>query len=475
MQRATAADLDIELRPQLGPTGDTFQSGPLLLLALTTRDNALGLVYLMRGDHEPGFDHDEGVLVEDLCDQAAVALGNALHIRSLLTENEAIRRDHGAAPADGPPRRQLRHLDAMAALASGLAHDYDNLISIIQMCANLRWDAVGNDAEALAELEQVRAACERASELTPLLSTLTRRQVLQPELLDPAVVVEELREGWEDLFSTGTTLHINLEDMGRRICADRSQFVEALTDLVVNACRATQSSGAVYLRVYARHVTDDDLLGVRPGPYTVMSIEDDGAGMEPKTIARIARPFFPRRTADEGSGVGLATVMAFAHQNEGTVTVASVPGRGSTVSMLLPIVSESMLAPAWRPTTLDGVETILLVVKDFGYRGELRSLFRRYGYQVLDVHTPRQAVDVADAFDEPIHLLVVDVGAAQLSARLHRRRPEASVLPVVTAPSVGRSPPSSVLMRGLQEPEVLVRVRRALIEASAGLTDQLGQ
>ncbi len=453
IKNPTAADLGVELRPELGRT-EAVEPGPLLAVPLKTREDALGLVYVVRQPSEPRFEREEAVLVEDLCNQAAVALGNALRIRSLQSENDAIRRDQNKDAT------KLRHVDAMAALASGLAHDYDNLISVIQMCTNLRLEALGHDDPSRGELEKIRQACDRAAELTPLLSVLTRRQFLQPELLDPAMLVGELRPGLDRIFGDASTLHLELADVGPRVCVDRPQFIEAVTDLVVNARRALVAGGSAYVRVETRSVTADDLLGVRPGTYAVVSVEDDGVGMDPDTVSKVTRPFFRRwASRDEGPGLGLTTVMAFARQCEGTVTVTSQPTCGTTVSLFLPVVVESLTDPQAPRPELDGIETVLLAVKDFGYRVELREMLRRYGYQVLEAQTYRHAEEIARAFEEPIHLMVIDAGAAALASRLTERRSEAATL-TVSAHHEGA--PSPNLVRGQQDAEVLSRVRRAL-------------
>ena len=466
LTRVALADLGVDLRTEHEHLRPAINPGPLLLVALRSRERAYGLVYLIRIPGEPGFDGEEEALVNDLVDQAAVALGNSLRIRSLQTENATFR-----SSGDGATDRRVERLDALATLAAGLAHDYDNLISVIRMCTNLRLEALSNDDPLRTQLDEVRQACERAADLTPLLSVLAQRQVLQPELIDIVDVLQQLTPSLEQLLGSAGKLHADLREGGRPVCVDRPQFAEAVTHLVLNARNALGPNvGRVRLLAETRVIADDDLIGVSPGTYAVVSIDDDGIGMDPELAARAARPFYSQWADERSSGLGLTIVLAFARQSGGTVTVASRPQQGTTVSLFLPVVGDQLPDDSQPRHTLDGIETILLAVGDLGYRSELRGVLRRHGYQVLDVQTSRQAIDVARTFEEPIHLIVVDIGATELTATLARMRPESAWL------AAGRgSDPTRQLSRGQQESEILARMRWALAEKSAGLTDKPGQ
>ena len=153
--------------------------------------------------------------------------------------------------------------------------------------------------------------------------------------------------------------------------------------------------------------------------------------------------------------------MAFARQAGGTLTAAARRGGGTTVALLLPLVTD-FGAELMPPGRLDGIETVLLSVTHVGYRSELRFLLRRHGYQVLDVQTPQRGQAVAQAFSEPIHLIIADADADAHLAELQRQRPEAAVLRATHEEDSGVS--EAILVRGKQEAEVLARIRRAIAE-----------
>ena len=454
--KVVLADLGVELRPEHESLRREIEPGPLLLLPLRNRDAGYGLVYLIRRPDEPGFSNDELELVRDLGDQAAVALGNALRIRTLQNENAAFKRDVGRGELSVVDP-SVQRADAMTSLAFGLAHDYDNLISVIRMCTNLQLEALGANDPLLADLERVRAACEDAAQLTPLLTVLAQRQFLEPELVDPVPCLETMRGGLEQILEPMGTLHFELEKDGVRhcVCVDRPQFVQAISDLMLNARNALVPPGHVRLAVSLREIADDDLLGIPGGAYSVISIEDDGVGMDTETLSRATRPFFSRWDRSRSTGIGLASVVAFAQQSGGTLAVTSRPRGGSTISLFLPVVDQPNAQMQGRHAH-DGIETILLAVSDFAYRAELRSLLRRHGYQVLEVHTSEQAVAVARAFDDPVHLIIYEDQSASLADALTMYRPNAARLPVGADPRH--------LSRGQQALEVLSRVRRALSE-----------
>ena len=461
IHRGSAADFGVALKSEI-EDGSNVDFGPLMMVALRTRHAAVGLVYLLRGASDQAFEGEDASFAEDLCDQASVALGNALRIQALQVENDAIRRQ--SRTADGGDVARIRRVDAMAALASGLAHDYDNLVSVIRMCTNLQEETLSDDPGGIAELARLREATERAAELTPMLSRLSRRRLLRPELVDLSEIVEGLGQGLRQMVDSATVLDVDVGERGSRVCVDPARFVEVLTDLIINARKAVDAGGTIHLNVGRRIVTDDDFFGVRPGMYAVVSVADQGMGMNASTASRVTRPFFSQWATEPSQGLGLASVLAFAQQCEGTLTVTSRPGLGSTVSLLLPTVSEDLMTDP-RPPQLDGVETILVALTDVGARGDLRGVLRRHGYQVLEAHTARHAIDVSVAFGEPIHAVILDANAGELKAEISENRPDAVFIEFALEPMQGHSPLDPGALRpGLQPPGMLERVRRALTD-----------
>lgn len=466
--RVRLSGLGVDLRPEHEHLRDELEPMALGLLVLKKGDEPTGLVYLMRGPAQAQFTADEVDLVQELVGRASVSIGHALTIQGLQAEN-AILRGGTSTPRSVDDQLRSARLDALAALATGLAHDYDNLISVVRMCTNLALETMAPDDPRHEELADVRQACERAAELTPRLSLLAHRRSLQPELLDPAATVQQFRAELERVLHRQGTIQVDVADDGVVVCVDRGQFLEALTALVLHARGAAR--GRINVVVEAHTVTDEDLIGVLPGRYAVISVDGGSEG-----TASLPSSLESRSSDDRATGLGLALVAAFAQQSAGTMTTAGRPDGGTTVSLFLPVVTASPPGPSTPGTNrrLDGIETVLLVVGDVGERGRLRSVLRRFGYQVLDAATEARAVEVASTYAEEIHLIIVASGAIGLTARLASLRPNAAWL---SASTTGRVAPVTTGARGDYPPgdapadeltpdqeasQILARVRHAL-------------
>ncbi len=430
LERVSVADFGVELRSEQASITSMIEGSPAIVVPLRGRRDGFGVAYVLRGAGSPPFSAEHEDLLEDLAGQAVVALGHALRIRALKEENAEFRRQalgSGARDAQKAPR------DAIVTLAGGLAHDYDNLIAAIRMCTNLLLEHTPPDDPLHAEVEAVRQACDRAAELTPKLSMLAHRRFLEPELLDPLEVIRGFQPGLQELVAGQPRLHIELgESSTERIIADRPQFIQAIIDLVTAACRAASTSELVRLSASFRLVPRENLFGLVPGRYAAISVEYGDGDPAPGAVARWARPV-PSRWSEPGAGLPLAAVAAFGHQNGGVLNTAYRGEAGVTVSLFLPVVLEvgaepAATGPSAVPAT--GMETVLLALGHVAQRAELRFTLRRHGYQVLDTQTAKHSLDVARAFPEAIHLILVDARSTELAAQLALVRPESVVHPV---------------------------------------------
>jgi two-component system cell cycle sensor histidine kinase/response regulator CckA len=335
--------------------------------------------------------------------------------------------------------RQMQRMEAVGKLAGGIAHDFNNLLSVIISYASMIGDSLTPADPLRADIEEIRRAAGRASELTRQLLAFGRQQVMQPRVLDlnralPALENMLRRLVGEDVvFSVIPAAHLG------KILVDPGQLEQVVLNLVVNARDAMPKGGSLTIRT--DNVTLDAAhlalhAGVMPGEYVMLSLSDTGHGMDAATRARIFEPFFTTKEQGKGTGLGLSTVWGIVAQSGGHVAVQSAPGAGTTFRVYFPCVSreteEPLLEPA-APTTLKGSETILVVEDEEQVRKLLSQVLRRAGYHVLEAQDGGAAISVSEEFAGPVQLLLTDVimprmNGRELAERLLRTRPDMKVL-----------------------------------------------
>ena len=334
--------------------------------------------------------------------------------------------------------RQSQKMEAVGMLAGGVAHDFNNLLTIINGYSQLVLNHLSPGDANRHFVEQILKAGERASALTRQLLAFSRRQVLQLRVLDLNRLVSGLSVMLQRLIGEDVDLHLELgSDLGQ-VSADPSQIEQVLMNLAVNARDAMPKGGT--LTIETKNVTLDSMytarhITVKPGPYVLLAVGDNGTGMDAATQKRLFEPFFTTKGAGRGTGLGLSTVFGIAKQSGGSVDVYSEPGRGSCFKVYLPridqpvaIEAEAAEAQPWR-----GSETILLVEDDDAVRGLVRETLERYGYKVLDSPGPVEARRLVEKQRGPVHLLITDVVMPKISGRelaeqLVRDRPTLKVL-----------------------------------------------
>ncbi|HWP84196.1 MAG TPA: ATP-binding protein [Terriglobia bacterium] len=331
---------------------------------------------------------------------------------------------------------QNQRMEAMGRLAGGIAHDFNNLLGVILGYTDLMLESVGTDEVARSRLEQIRKAGRSAANLTRQLLAFSRRQSLQPKVLDINEVLSSMEEILRRLLGEDIELLLfPAKDLGRTK-VDPGQLEQIILNLAANAREAMPTGGTLTIDT-ANTAFDDSYVkmhpGTVPGPYVMMAISDTGVGMDAATQARVFEPFFT--TKQQGAGLGLATVYGIVKQSGGFIWVYSEPRKGTTFKVYFPRVYESKesWSEAAAPPLRGGTET-LLVVED---SDALRALFREFlesgGYQVLDASNGVEALRIAQQSQSPIHALVTDVVMPQMSGRqlaeqLHRFRPGIKVL-----------------------------------------------
>jgi PAS domain S-box-containing protein len=321
---------------------------------------------------------------------------------------------------------QLRHaqkMEAIGQLAGGVAHDFNNLLGVIDGYAALLAKDLDGDARARRRLEEIRKAAERAATLTRQLLAFSRKQVLQPEIVDLNAVLAGMDGMLRRLISEDIQIvTVFSEELGL-VRADPGQLEQVILNLAVNARDAMARGGRLVLETanveldegYARTHPE-----AAPGRHVMLAVSDNGTGMDRATLAHIFEPFFTTKEEGKGTGLGLSTVYGIVKQSGGHVAVYSEPGLGTTFKVYLPRVKAATAtsAPAASPTEPPGgTETILLAEDEPSLRAMIAEMLGEEGYTVLLAETAEDAISIARSHQDVIHLMLTDMVMPGMSGR----------------------------------------------------------
>jgi PAS domain S-box-containing protein len=332
---------------------------------------------------------------------------------------------------------QLQKMEAVGRLAGGVAHDFGNLLTVIHVRAQLALHRLGPAEPARQDIELLDATAARAGGLVRQLLAFSRKQVLQPKVLDLNAVIEDAEQMLRPLIGEEVGLVTTLAPGLGRVKADPIQLEQVLMNLAVNARDAMPDGGE--LTVETADVELDEAFtlehaGASSGPHVMLRVRDTGTGMDEATRAQIFEPFFTTKQVGKGTGLGLATVYGIVKQHGGYVAADSEPGRGSTFTVYLPRVDEEPEADAPVTTASSpGGETILLVDDDEEVRTLAYGVLRLHDYVVLEAATPDEALAICEEHKGPIDLLLTDVvmpvmSGRELAERVRPLRPEAKIM-----------------------------------------------
>ncbi len=336
--------------------------------------------------------------------------------------------------------RQSQKMEAIGQLAGGVAHDFNNILAIIQMQASLLKNGGPLSAEQLEMAEEIGNTVERAAALTRQLLLFSRREALQMRDLDLSAAITNLTKMLRRVLGENITVQINLSAEPMFIHADAGMMEQVLLNLAVNARDAMLNGGQLVISTAG--VEFDELSvaqspSARRGSFVCLNVADTGGGIPPEILPRIFEPFFTTKDVGKGTGLGLATVFGIVQRHEGWINVYSEVGQGTTFKIYLPRlvgltarnIAEKMLA-----TPPTGQETILLVEDETALRDSVRKILARLGYRILEAPNGVQALEVWKEHHAEIRLLLTDLvmpegmSGKELAQRLLRENPGLKVI-----------------------------------------------
>ncbi len=339
--------------------------------------------------------------------------------------------------------RQSQKMEAIGRLAGGVAHDFNTLLATIRGYSEMLLSALPRDGPSRQPVEQIHRAALRGAQLTRQLLEFSRRQEVQAQMVDVGRLLADVEVMLERLIGEDVELVRQIEPRLGRVWGDSGEIHQVILNLIVNACDAMPSGGALTLAL--SNLKADQEIAVEggrlpPGPYVQLQVADTGVGMDEEVRKRIFEPFFTTKGPGKGTGLGLSTVHAIVRRSQGGIAVESRPGEGTRFQVYLPRagdpVQEEAAAAAEPEEAAAGGEslsTILLVEDDDMFRGLLRQVLESQGYQVLTAENPAAALKLTEGQEDAVHLLVSDMvmpggTGVSLARRLAGRYPAMRVL-----------------------------------------------
>ena len=335
--------------------------------------------------------------------------------------------------------RQAQKMEAVGQLAGGIAHDFNNLLGVIIGWSEVFEEQLGQNDPLRPKAEQIRKAGQSAAALTRQLLAFSRKQVLEPEVLDLNTVVADTLEMLQRLIGENIELvTIPAPELGR-VKADQGQIEQVIMNLAVNARDAMPQGGKLTITIANAKMDDVSIRqhpGAVPGSYAMLALSDTGCGMDHETQARIFEPFFTTKELGKGTGLGLSTVYGIVKQSGGYISVYSELGRGTTFKIYLPRIEQSLTQGIPNRNSKEaarGWETVLLAEDSPPLRELTREVLEAKGYTVLEAANGADAIQVAEQYGKPIHLLLTDVvmpgmDGSKLAERMGHSYPGIKVL-----------------------------------------------
>ncbi|MGA1842642.1 MAG: PAS domain S-box protein [bacterium] len=351
-------------------------------------------------------------IIQNICDET----GTPILIQGVLYDITERKEAENALLKSEERFLQAQKMEAIGRLAGGIAHDFNNLLTIITGNSDLLMDDFNKEDPRRNDIEEIYKAGERATALTRQLLAFSRRQMLQPKVLDIAAVVSETEKMLRRIIGEDIELLVVHEPLLGRVKADPGQIVQVIMNLAVNARDAMPKGGRLTIRTENVTLHPEECRFIpesRPGGFVCLSFEDTGIGMDKATISQIFEPFFSTKGPGEGTGLGLSTVYGIIKQHEGFINVYSEPGQGSVFKVYLPTLSLKQEVKPKDAALLEKFqgngEKILLVEDEEGVRKFASKALAKNGYNVFEATSAKEALDIFEKEKGNFHIILSDV------------------------------------------------------------------
>jgi len=383
-------------------------------------------------------EHSMGVIEEEqeLFAELAADIAYALYVLR-VDEARAASEERSAALED--QLVQAQRLESVGRLAGGVAHDYNNMLSVIIGYTELALDRIDGEDPLREDLEEVLRAAQRSADITRQLLAFARKQTIAPRVIDLNATVEGMLKMLQRLIGEDIDLAWMPAPRLGPVKVDPAQIDQMLANLCVNARDAIEGVGKITIETDNAAFDEAycaDHPGFVPGEYVRLAVSDDGCGMDRETLEHAFDPFFTTKGVGKGTGLGLATVYGIVRQNDGFINVYSEPGKGTTFRIYLPRYDAEwaeLVAERAAEIPLGHAETVMVVEDDAAIMRMANVMLNRLGYTVLAAASPTLALDIAKAHAGEIRLLVTDVVMPEMDGRdlaeqIHRLYPEVRIL-----------------------------------------------
>ncbi|MGB7621271.1 MAG: PAS domain S-box protein [Terriglobia bacterium] len=450
-----------------------FENAPAAIALLDEHDRILQVnkgfetLFQFSPDELFGKQINETVVSEDFSQEASLLSSRVLHGETVELQSTRCRKDGSLIPVQiyGVPIvidqrqmgiygmyvdlseskrleeqfRQAQKMEAVGRLAGGVAHDFNNLLTAIMGYSELllmRFDA---SDPARKNAEEIKKAGERAASLTRQLLAFSRRQILQPQVMDLNTVVSGMEKLVRRLIGEDVDLRLGLQVPLGNVKADPGQVEQVILNLVVNSRDAMPHGGKLTIETQNIVLQEEYAWknpGAKPGDYVMLAVSDTGDGMSAEVQSHLFEPFFTTKEKGKGTGLGLSTVYGIVKQSNGYISAESAEGLGTTFRVYLPRVEEMVVnvkTPVVPEEQLAGEETILLVEDEQAIRGLIITMLRMKGYRVLEASNGQEALQIFEGIEDPIDLVITDVvmpkmSGSELASRIVAVTPETKVL-----------------------------------------------
>ena len=362
----------------------------------------------------------------------------AKRVEELQQVEAMLRLKSVALEAAASELRQAQKMEAVGRLAGGVAHDFNNMLNVILINAELSLQATDLTPSQGKFVQEIKHAAERSADLTRQLLAFSRKQPALPRCIDLNQVV---RENWKMLLRMiegDIELDFRPAPALDPVFMDPSQITQMLTNLVINSRDALPGAGTISIETAKVQVEADSALiyeALTPGSYVRLTVSDTGTGMDAHTLEHLFEPFFTTKGEGRGTGLGLSTVYGIVKQNNGAISVYSNPGLGTSMKIYLPVCQEgeSLQEPGPEAASPRGTETILVAEDEKPMLEVIRTVLEGMGYTVLAAASPLATVLLGSQHPGPIHLLITDVvmpglNGKELQEYLTQARPGLKVL-----------------------------------------------